>query len=40
MLALLNAARNAEGGSEGSEDRDDDLQNLLPSFFLHNAISF
>ena len=37
------AVAHARGGSEGSqgcrEDADDDLQDGLPSFFLHGAIS-
>ena len=39
-LAMSHAARGAEGGESRSQDADDDLQESLPRFFLHNARCF
>ena len=38
--SVAHAARGAEGGESRSQDADDDLQEGLPSFFLHRGLRF
>ena len=38
--AMSHAACGAEGGESRSQDADDDLQEGLPSFFLHRGLRF
>ena len=36
LLADVHAAGDAEGGGDGGEHSNDDVQNLLPDFFVHS----